>query len=275
MFYHCGQHLDYDICLLLMGFHVVLFDSEGCHLRWPTGLIKLWVAWLWFRWSSTGTFNHSQIKQPSVVQPQSKHGVWDLWDKGFRWYPYKYSTLFHNIPIINAIVCPFHPNHLHIFRWVSPPSSKNRRSTGQVSCRPCSSGAPRNHRPRYLRGSSGPCRRTFQVPGDRWKYHPNFPKKSAAWVENPQELWFNVLWLVEKQGTRMEKKATSYWETCFGAALVPCNRLLRLINQPTNQPPNHPTTPTLWKRFRQPNGVAQWKSRNPFTIPYPLFESIW
>ena len=245
MFYHCGQHLDYDICLLLMGFHVVLFDSEGCHLRWPTGLIKLWNAWLWFRWSSTGTFNHSQIKQPSVVQPQSKHGVWDLWDKGFRWYPYKYSTLFHNIPIINAIVCPFHPNHLHIFRWVSPPSSKNPALDGP-------SVLSALFIRRSTESSSQVSERFFRTlqknfPSARWSLEipPQFPEKKRCLSGESPRIVIQCALTSWKTGHTHGKKGNvllgnMFWGS-FGT-MQPSASLNQPTNQPTTQPPNHPDT---------------------------------
>ena len=162
--------------------------------------------------------------------------------------------IFHIIPQHPHYQCHCMPipseSYLHIFRWVSPPSSKNPALDGP-------SVLSALFIRRSTESSSQVSERFFRTlqknfPGARWSLEipPQFPEKkcclsgessSEEFLFEPQELWFNVLWLVEKQGTRMEKCATSYWETCFGAALVPCNRLLRLINQPTNQPTNTPT----------------------------------
>ena len=81
---------------------------------------------------------------------------------------FRLYVVSHYIPIVS----PLHPNHIsishhcsawlvyiHHFRSSKGTAEATAARPGQVSCRPCSLGAPRNHRPRCLSGgSSGPGR---------------------------------------------------------------------------------------------------------------------
>ena len=186
-----------------------------------------------------------------LITPKSSSRAWynRSQSMAFEIFGTKVSDDIHtNIPHYSTTSPLSMPLYAHSIRIISifsdgflHPLPKTRRSTGQVSCRPCSSGAPRNHRPRYLRGSSGPCRRTFQVPGDRWKYHPNFPKKKRCLSGESPRIVIQCALTSWKTGHTHGKKGNVLLGNMFWGSFGTMQPSASL-NQPTNQPTNHPTT---------------------------------